>query len=176
MQINRMYQPLDPTSENRHRPTNIDIETTNSQRSPSAQGDFVGVYENSHLLNLNPSHNFFAESGYITTPAGPVAATALLDSDFNANLISQSNAVRLGLDIEELDADEEETERTWIDFGDGQRQRAVGKVRLEWNDGLSPSKASFSVQCWVCVHNVRNLVFGKPFISKKDHYWNRDRN
>ena len=121
MEITRMSQPLDPTSENRPCPTDIEIDTTASQHSLSAQGDFISVYENSYLLNLNPSHQL-AESGYITTPTGPVSTTALIDSDFGANLISQSYAIRLGLEIEELDANEEESDGAWIDFGDGQRQ------------------------------------------------------
>ena len=56
------------------------------------------------------------------------------------------------------------------------RDRAVGKLRLEWNDGLLPSKVSFSVHCLVCEHNVRNLVFGKPFIGKRNHYRHRGSN
>lgn len=168
-----MSQLFDPTSENKPCPTNIEIDTTASQRNPLAQGDFINVYENSNLLNLNPSHQFLAEPGYIATPTGPVSTAALVDSDLGANIISQSYAVRLGLEIEELDANEEEGDGAWIDFGDGQRQRAVGKVRLEWSDGLLPSKVSFSVHCWVCEHNVRNIVFGKPFIRKRNHYRNR---
>ena len=58
MEITRMSQPLDPTSENRPCPTDIEIDTTASQHSLSAQGDFISVYENSYLLNLNPSHRF----------------------------------------------------------------------------------------------------------------------
>ncbi|OBT64739.1 hypothetical protein VE03_05857 [Pseudogymnoascus sp. 23342-1-I1] len=176
VEITRMSQPLDPTSENQPCPTDIEIDITASQHIPSAQGNFISVYENSYLLNLNPSHQFLAESGYIATPIGPVSTTALVDSDFGANLISQSYAVRLGLEIEELDANEQESDGVWIDFGDGQRQRAVGKLCLKWNNGLLPSKVSFSVHCWVCEHNVRNVVFGKPFIEKRNHYWHRGSN
>ena len=172
----RMSQPLNPTSENQPCPTDIEIDTTASHHIPSAQDDFISVYENSYLLNLNPSHQFLAESGYIATPTGPVSTAALVDSDFGANLISQSYAARLGLEIEELDANEQESGGVWIDFGDGQRQRAVGKLSLNWNDGLLPSKVSFSVHCWVCEHNARNIVFGEPFIRKRNHYRHRGSN
>lgn len=171
-----MSQPLDPTSENQPCPTDIEIDTTASQHTPSAQGDFISVYENSYLLNLNPSHELLAESGYIVTPLGAVSTTALVDSDFGANLISQSYAIRLGLEIEELDANEQESDGVWIDFGDGQRQRAVGKLSLNWNDGLLSSKVSFSVHCSVFEHNVRNVVFGEPFIRKRNYYRRRARN
>lgn len=171
-----MSQPLDPTSENQPCPTDTEIDTTASQHTPSAQGDFIGVYENSYLLNLNPSHELLAEPGYIVTPLEAISTTALVDSNFGASLISQSYAVRLGLEIEELDANEQESDGVWVDFGDGQRQRAVGKLSLNWNDGLLSSKVSFSVHCWVFEHSSRNVVFGEPFIRKRNHYRRRARN
>jgi hypothetical protein len=145
-----------------------------SQHSQSSQGDFINVYENSYFLDLNPSHQLIAEAGYIITPKGPVSTTALIDPSLGENLLSQSYAIRLGLDINDLDA-EEEIDGPWVNFEDGQRQRPIGQLRLEWNDGLLASKVSFSVHCWVFEHHMRNVVFGEPFIRKRNHYRKRGR-
>jgi hypothetical protein len=154
-----------------------EIETTSSVLpGPSTQGDFIGTYSSSYLLHLNPHHTFTAESGFINTPTGPISATALVDNDFEGNFISQAYAVRLGLTIQELEDEEEGSKESWIDFGDGQRERKVGTVALRWGDGLMPDGRSFSVHCWVCVHDIRNLVFGRPFVEKRNHYRNGNEN
>jgi hypothetical protein len=151
------------------------MDTAASQHSQSSQGDFINVYENSDFLDLNPPHQLIAEAGYIITPKGPVSTTALIDPSLSENLISQSCATRLGLEIEDLGTEEEEIVGPWVNFRDGQRQRPVGKLKLEWNDGLSASNVSFSVRCWVFEHSLRNVVLGKPFIKKRNHYRNRGR-
>ncbi|KFX93544.1 hypothetical protein V490_04791 [Pseudogymnoascus sp. VKM F-3557] len=135
MEITRTSQPLNLTRETQLGPTDIEMDTAASQHSQSSQGDFINVYENSDFLDLNPSHQLIAEAGYIITPKGPVSTTALIDPSLGENLISQSYAIRLGLDINDLDA-EEEIDGPWVNFGDGQRQRPIGQLRLEWNDGL----------------------------------------
>ena len=137
------------------------------------QGDFIGTYSSSFLLHLNPHHTFTAETGYIYTPTGAISATALVDKDFEGNFISQAYAVRLGLEISELEDEEDGVNESWIDFGDGQRQRKVGTVTLRWGDALMPDRKSFPVHCWVCVHDIRNLVFGRPFVEKRNHYLKR---
>lgn len=144
-----------------------------SMHSPLPEIDFLAVHENSDLLHLDPSANYQAEAGYITTTSGPLFTTAKLDENLSENLITQSFAITHGLHIELIDADENTEDGIWVQIGAGKKERCIGKVRLEWGIGADSWKPEFPVHCWVCVHGaeIGDLVFGRRFVEKKEHYW-----
>ncbi len=84
--------------------------------------------------------------------------------------------MQLGLTIEQLEDKKKESNESWIDFGNDQKERKVGTVALRWGYGLMQHRKSFTVHCWVCVYDIRKLVFGRPFVEKKNHYKNGDGN
>ena len=85
-------------------------------------------------------------------------------------MVSIAYAIKFGLDIEYMDEDHELFRRSKIDFGGGEVGRIVGEVTLQWRGAGQLSKTPFSVHCYVFEHGSRDVVFGVPFIGKRDHY------
>ncbi|KAH8592572.1 hypothetical protein B0O99DRAFT_597028 [Bisporella sp. PMI_857] len=166
-------EPRSPSPEIQVVSNNGPPASTESIPAPPPESDFLAVHENSNLLHLDPSANYQAEPGYITTPSGPLSTTAKLDENLSENLITQSFAVAHGLEIEPIDADENAEEGIWVQIGGGKKERCVGKVTVQWSMGADSWKREFPVHCWVCVHEaaVGDLVFGRRFVEKREHYW-----
>lgn len=158
-------------------PTEVDEGPEPAESPPQLQveGDFVGVHSNSYLLHYNPSHDISSEQGFIITPDGPKPVTVLLDNKLAQNIISQDYAIELGLQIDLMDEDEAFSELNNIDFGDGQVEKSLGRVTLQWREGTQLGVKPFSVHCLVYEHGVRKVVLGVPFITKREHYKDRAR-
>lgn len=137
------------------------------------ESDFFAVHENSKPLYLDPSANYRAEAGYIATPSGRLFTTAKVYGELSENLIAQSFAIAHDLDIERVEIDENTEEGIWVQIGSGKKERCVGKVKIRWGTAAGPWKTEFVVHCWVCVNGaeVGDLVFGRTFLEKRDHYW-----
>lgn len=143
--------------------------------SPPGDSDFLAVHEDSNLLVLDPSTEHPAESGFVLTQSGPKSVVAKIDESLGANLITQSFAIAHNLDIKPLDAAQDAAEGMRVQIGAGEIEQCVGKVKLRWCSSSDKSRRQFSVHCWVCVHGVEigDLVFGRPFLIKKEHYGRR---
>jgi hypothetical protein len=128
------------------------------------EGDFVSVKPTSYLLELNPDHEIESVNGCVNG----VHITAILDRDFDANLISQALVITIGLEIQPPGEDD-----VLINFGDHQEQGepSLGTVILEWSEGPGSTRRPFRVPCYVCAHNIRTLILGRPFVERVAHYW-----
>jgi hypothetical protein len=128
------------------------------------EGDFVSVRPINYLLELNPDHTIESVTGFING----VHITAILDRDFDANLISQAQAITIGLEVQPPGED-----NVLINLGDHQEQGepSVGTVIFEWSEGPSSTRRPFRVPCFVCAHNIRPLILGRPFVERVAHYW-----
>jgi hypothetical protein len=130
------------------------------------ESDYFSVQPHSYLLNFNPDRAIESISGYIIREdGGKISQTALLDPVLPQNLISLAHAKQLGCTIEPHD----EKHIVLIDFGNGETGRSGGQVTFEWCQGLH--RKTFPVRCFVYDHDIRNLVFGKPFVERGSHYW-----
>ena len=141
--------------------------TTTLQPIPVSpqEGDFISVAPISYALHLSQDSVMEAVSGYINTSNGRVSTTALLDKSLEQNIISAEFATKNTLVIQ---AHDEEEEDVWIEFGHGEREKSLGTVTLEWSDSMH--EGIVRIHCLVYEHNIRNLVFGKPFVVKTKHY------
>jgi hypothetical protein len=152
----------------------VEVQTLPGSRNPktstpnpesSNRSNYITVRPSSYLLHLDPSHSVQSESGYINKGLNPV--TAIIDPEFGENLISQALATRLDLHVEPL----EENEEVFVNFGDGSQERSIGAAVILWGKGPSSHRPPFKVRCLVCVHDIRPLVFGQPFLERRNFYW-----
>jgi hypothetical protein len=153
--------------------TNTDSGTDNDEEiiSYSAptireESNFIPVQPHSYLLDFNPDTAMESVSGYIVNDHGrKVSQTALLDPALPQNLISLAHASQLGCALEPQDGEE----NIPIDLGNGEIKRSGGQVVLQWGQGIH--RATFPVRCLVYEHDVRDLVFGKPFLENASYIW-----
>jgi hypothetical protein len=129
------------------------------------EGDFISVTPISYVLHLSQDSVMEAVSGYINTSNGRMSTTALLDKSLDQNIISAAFATKNTLIIQ---AHDEKDEGTEIDFGNGKKERSLGTVTLEWSQSMY--EGGVRIHCLVYEHNIRDLVFGKPFVVKTRHY------
>jgi hypothetical protein len=129
------------------------------------EGDFIAVTPISYVLHLSQDSVMEAVSGYINTSSGRMSTTALLDKSLEQNIISAAFATKNTLVIQAHDEKEEDIE---IDFGNGKKEKSLGTVTLEWSESIY--EGSVRIHCLVYEHNIRDLVFGKPFVVKTKHY------
>jgi hypothetical protein len=146
-------------------PDSRNPETSASNPESGSRSNCIIVRPSSYLLHFDPSHPIQSESGFINKGLSPV--TAIIDPDFGENMISQALATRLDLHVEPPD----ENEEVFVNFGDGSPERSIGTAVLLWGKGPSSHQPPFKVRCLVCVHDVRPLVFGQPFLEKRKFYW-----
>lgn len=111
-----------------------------------------------------------AEAGYISTPTGPLSTNARLYQNLSENLVTQAFVAEQKLDnVELFDMDDlADEDEMWIQIGKGQREKCVGRVELLWSKGAEHGSAEFPVTCWICVHSVANLVFGRRFVDSEN--------
>jgi hypothetical protein len=86
-----------------------------------------------------------------------------LDPALPQNLISLAHASQLGCAFEPQDAEE----NIPIDLGNGEIKRSSGQVILHWGQGIH--RPTFEVRCLVYEHDIRKLVFGKPFLENASY-------
>lgn len=137
-----------------------------------ADGDFISVQKTSSHIQYNPAIPRESISGYIATSNGAVQTTALLDRNLAENIISLVLVTKLGLQLYDSDEDKD---WKWIYIGNAPGKRSRGRVVLRWSQGAFLSHKPLNIHCWVYEddrdHRVRDLVFGKPFVHKRRHYW-----
>jgi hypothetical protein len=76
----------------------------------------------------------------------------------------------LGLELEP--PDDEDADPVYFQFTNGERRKSCGEVVIYWSEGVRNRKP-FRVRCLVYEHGIRDLIFGKPFLARKRHYWGR---
>ena len=145
-------------------------QSSSSHSTYRDEHDFLDVHPINRIFRLNPRQDFQRETGYISTTSGLEPVTARLYPDFQLNLISAELATSLDLNIQPL---EDGNAEIWVALGDHHREECVGTVRFEWNLGTGNNERSFTVHCWVCEHNVGDLIFGVEYVKKKSRYGTR---
>lgn len=150
----------------------------------SDEGDYIAVHACDNLLYLDPDLNSEVLQGYVNSKVEPTSA--ILNSGFPENVISQQHAAQLGLVIEyfhhvdQRDNGEgggdhlDENEDIEIDFGDGDFQLVIGRVSFNWRKSQkSTHSRSLKVTCLVCeyVPFQTPLVFGNIFLDRRKYYW-----
>jgi len=148
--------PLDPPSP---------IEHAEERTIAELEEDFISVGPKSNLLRLDPNRPLSSIQGYANTDKAAVSITVILDKALDYNLISLSGVLRLGLQMEP--PDDEEPVSFLTESGE---KRSCGKVDIRWSEGLRNHKP-FRVRCLVYEHDVRPLIFGRPFLERRRHYW-----
>jgi hypothetical protein len=157
--------PLSAPEPNRQKVTVANTTILHPSPVSPQEGDFIAVAPISYVLHLSQDSVMEAVSGYINTSSGRMSVTALLDKSLEQNIISAAFATKNTLVIKVHDDEEEDR---WIDFGHGEREKSSGTVTLEWSDSMY--EGSVRIHCLVYKHNIRDLVFGKPFVVKTQHY------
>lgn len=145
------------------------IKREKSSTIARVEEDFISVGPKSYLLNLNSNRPLIPTPGYINIDHRAIFTTPLLDEALDFNIISLAYVQELGL-IPEPPDDEEPV---WFNFGNGEKRKSCGEVVIYWSDGVVNRKP-FRVRCLVYAHNIRPLMFGKPFLERKKHYWGID--
>jgi hypothetical protein len=131
--------------------------------------DFVSVGPKSYLLQLNSTRPMIPTQGYVNIDHRAISITALLDKTLDHNLISLARVQRLGLEMEPPD----DEDPVYFHFENGEKRKGCGQVVILWSEGVQYRKP-FRVRCVVYEHDIRPLVFGKPFLERKRHYWGGD--
>ncbi|KAG4435996.1 hypothetical protein IFR05_008538 [Cadophora sp. M221] len=127
----------------------------------------------SYLQCFNGSGSMRSEPGFIAANGERIPTTANLDPECPQNLISIAHAARLGLVIEPHNAaDEDASQAVTIAFPNGEKIKSSGEVTFQWSAGSSSHKPPFNVRCFVYEHDIRNLVLGRPFLDRRQRYWN----
>jgi hypothetical protein len=141
--------------------------------SPSSRDeeDFISVQPKSYLLGLNSDFGQKAQPipGYIHTDTRTIFVTALLDAALDYNVISLAQVQSWGLELEPPD----DEDPVWFQFENDEKWKSYGVVVITWSEGAAHLKP-FRVRCLVYEHNIRGLIFGKPFLEKREHYWRHD--
>jgi hypothetical protein len=169
--------PLErPDSDPGEGPSTFVIERENESpvSTPTdAEGDFISVQKTKRKIHFKPAIYHETISGYIVTGHGAAQVTALLDRNLPENIISLALVIAHGLEIELYDSDyDSDRDWRWIRVGDDEEKKSRGRVVLKWSQGAFLSHAPLKVHCWVYEDEGEDvLVFGKPFVSKRRHYW-----
>ncbi len=133
--------------------------------------DYISVRPKSYLLELNSDsgQKAWPIPGYIHTDKRKIFVTALLDTALDYNVVSLAQVKGWGLEPEPPD----DEDHVWCHFVSGEKWRSCGSVFITWSDGAAHLK-SLRVRCLIYEHNIRDLIFGKPFLNKREYYWKRD--
>lgn len=147
------------------------------------EGDYIAVRPSDRVLHLSPSLDYQIVEGYVNSKTSPTSANTCYD--ITENIISELYAAQLGLQIyycesnddnhADISVMERDIERE-IDFGNGDIHPVIGSTFFNWNDspqanGLRPLKVTCLVSRYVPLQT--QLVFGQPFLRKREHYWRR---
>jgi len=141
---------------------------------PSEQVDYTSVRPTSNYLQyFNGSGSMQSVSGDIVANGQRFSATANVDPEFPQNLISIAYVSRLGLTIQPHEtADGDGSPEVTIVLPGGEERKSSGEVVFQWSAGSSSHNPPFNVRCLVYEHGIRNLVLGRPFLDRRDRYWN----
>jgi hypothetical protein len=133
--------------------------------------DFISVRPKSYLLGLNSGSGQQAKPipGYIHTDTRKIFVTALLETELDYNVVSLAQVQGWGLELEPPD----DEDPVWFQFGNGEKWKSYGVVVITWSEGAAHLKP-LRYRCLVYEHNIRGLLFGKPFLEKRDYYRRRD--
>jgi hypothetical protein len=133
--------------------------------------DFISVRSKSYLLELNSEFGQQAKPipGYIHTDTSKIFVTALLDAALDYNVISLAQVRSWGIELEPPD----DEDHVWFQFENGEKWKSFGVVVITWSEGAAHLKP-LRVRCLVYEHNIRDLIFGKPFLEKREYYRRRD--
>ncbi|KAE9381239.1 hypothetical protein N431DRAFT_551386 [Stipitochalara longipes BDJ] len=134
----------------------------------SVEEDFISVGPKNHLLRLDPGRPVKSIQGFIHTDEEASSTTVLIDKALDYNLISLADVQRFGLEMEPPD----DEEPVYFHTEQGEK-KSCGKVIMLWSEGR-PSRKPFRVRCLVYGHDVRPLLFGRPFLDRRRHYWGDD--
>lgn len=147
------------------------------------EGDYIAVRPSDRVLHLSPSLDYQIVEGYVNSKTSPTSANTCYD--ITENIISELYAAQLGLQIFYCETDddnhadigtmERDIERE-IDFGNGDVRPVIGSTCFDWKDspqanGLRPLKVTCLVSRYVPLQT--QLVFGQPFLRRREHYWRR---
>ncbi|CAG8955932.1 hypothetical protein HYFRA_00008785 [Hymenoscyphus fraxineus] len=127
--------------------------------------DYMAVRPSENFLRMNPEQASSVITGYLDGNDNPIKAR--LNRDFSENIIWENLAVRLGLHIEH-DEDDDQREIEFVGINKGSRQKVRGRVSFSWNGGSG--RYRIPVTCLVCEHCPFELVFGSPFISRREYH------
>jgi hypothetical protein len=131
------------------------------------RNDYLAVRSADSILHLNADRHIQAETGNIMTPRSKrTSVTVIVDSELEANIVSETFAVENGLEIQ----DAEDDASVIVEYEPGVRMRSVGQVVLVWTKDFS-HRQPLRVHCWVVPYSGRPIYFGKPFIVKREYYW-----
>lgn len=156
-------------------PASSHIETPHSEEDTAEPRDdhpFEAVYPTGTIRRLLATDFYEAINGHISaSKVSPMdqllpSLTARIYDDLPANYISQDLAVGLNLRIR---APVEDRDIALMNSRGVEEMQMVGYVRFLWIDGAMPG---FVVRCSVTPRNVlpdARLVFGRPFIERRDH-------
>jgi hypothetical protein len=144
------------------------IEHAEERTIAELEEDFILVGPKSNLLRLDPNRPLSSIQGYVNTDKAAVSITVILDKALDYNLISLTGVQRLGLQMEPPDDEEPVSFQT-----ESGEKRSCGKVDIRWSEGLRNHKP-FRVRCLVYEHDVRPVIFGRPFLERRRHYWGGD--
>lgn len=131
--------------------------------------DFISVGPKSYLLQLNSTRPMIPTQGYVNIDHHSISITALLDKTLDHNLISLARVQSLGLEMEPPD----DEDPVYFHFENGEKRKSCGQVVILWSKGVQYRKP-FRVRCLVYEHDIRSLMFGKPFLERKRYYWGGD--
>jgi hypothetical protein len=131
--------------------------------------DFISVGPKSYLLQLNSTQPMIPTQGYINVDHRAISITALLDKTLDHNLISLARVQRLGLEMEPPD----DEDPVYFHFENGEKRKSCGQVVILWSEGVQ-YRTPLRVRCLVYEHDIRSLMFGKPFLERKRYYWGGD--
>lgn len=146
--------------------------------------DYIGVCPSCRQLRLDLDRIFECEVVAGVIRPGPTSRAAVIRPgpasrvsariapDLNMNLISKVSAEKWNLDIE---SHTEAEGNATVDFVNGESARIMGTVSFNWNSHKSTlHQPPFTVHCAVCDYYQPLLVFGRPFLARKEHYWKLD--
>ena len=141
---------------------------------PSEQVDYTSVRPTSNYLQyFNGSGSMQSVSGDIVVNGQRFSTAANVDPEIPQNLISIAYAAQLGLNIQPHEtADGDGSPEVTIALPGGEERKSSGEVIFQWSAGSSSHKQPFNVRCLVYEHGIRNLVLGRPFLDRRDRYWN----
>jgi hypothetical protein len=131
--------------------------------------DFISVGPKSYLLQLNSTRPMIPTQGYVNIDHRSISITALLDKTLDHNLISLARVQSLGLEMEPPD----DEDPVYFHFENGEKRKSCGQVVILWSKGVQYRKP-FRVRCLVYEHDIRSLMFGKPFLERERYYWGGD--
>lgn len=134
-------------------------------------GDFLHVQPAQQVLKVVTSEDYQRLSGQIQLQDGSwQQVTGVLEPEQTFNFMTASRASQLGLmnlfTDEMCDGDEQR-----IELPNGRKIRPVGMLRVSWR---APSMRRIPLWFYVFHYDMkRDIVLGKSFVMKRDHYERR---